>query len=68
MLKIGSLKRSIETNKIQNNKLMEKVKKKKRQTNIRNEKWSLTRDGTEIRQLNIMKILWQYICKLTQNE
>lgn len=44
---------------------MEKVKKKKRHTNIRNEKWSLSRDATEIRQLKIMKILWQYICKLT---
>lgn len=30
MLKIGSLKRSIEINKIQNNKLMGKVKKKKK--------------------------------------
>lgn len=64
MLKIGSLKRPIEINKTQNNKLTEKVKKK-RQTNIRNEKWSLSRDATEIRQLKIMKILWQYICKLT---
>lgn len=57
MLKIGSLKRSIETNKIQKDELMEKVKKrkKKRQNNIRNEKWSLSSDAIEIRQT-----LWKF--------
>lgn len=43
MLKTGSLKRSMKTNKIWKDKLMATLKKK-RQNNIRNEKWGLSRD------------------------
>lgn len=42
MLETGSLKRSIETNKIQKDRVMAKVGKKG-QNNIRNKKWGLQR-------------------------